>query len=261
MMIAANQRRRLQFVDQRIRRCKLPVGVRLVPHPVEPDSGDIAVIRQQFRKLRIHKVQIAIEVAALGSARRVSRFAQREIIRIMPIELRMIEKQLNALLAAFFGKLLQRIFRIRRRIDDVPLVLLRREHRETVMMLARDRDVFHPRRFRQRNDLRRIELCRIKLRRELFIFNDGHMVLLHVPFAVRRNAVHAPVNEHPELRVLKPFARLEIRLRRLISLRRNWPVRDDHSKSRRDKRKHNKRHSNDFHILLRPANRPRRAAA
>src|SRR2546429_451421 len=40
----------------------------------------------------------------------------------------------------------------------------------------------------------------------------------HYPFPVAQHAVHPPVNEQPELRVLEPSARLEVFLRRRISL-------------------------------------------
>src|SRR6478752_4581592 len=42
VMVAANQRRGLEFVDERVGALELPVGVGLVPHTVKPDASDIA---------------------------------------------------------------------------------------------------------------------------------------------------------------------------------------------------------------------------
>ena len=48
MMIGNNQRGRLQLVDQRVGLVEMPVGVGLVPHAVEPDAADGAVVGEQF---------------------------------------------------------------------------------------------------------------------------------------------------------------------------------------------------------------------
>ena len=52
VMIRDDERRRLQAMDQRVRAIEPPVGVGLVPHAVEPDAADRAVVRQQLGELR-----------------------------------------------------------------------------------------------------------------------------------------------------------------------------------------------------------------
>src|SRR6202040_4179608 len=102
---------------------------------------------------------------------------------------------------------------------DVPLVLLGRKHGKPIVVFARNGDVPHARGLRQRNDLRGAKSSGVELRRELFVFGDGDLLVLHHPFATSRNAVHTPMNKHAELRVLKPLPLLEVGLGRLIVLR------------------------------------------
>src|ERR1041384_2533190 len=100
VMVAANQRRRLKFMDQRIGALELPVGVRFVPHAVKPDASDVAIVRQQFCELRIHEFEIVVEVAALGAPCGFAGLPTRIIVRTVPVELRVIKEELNSLLAA-----------------------------------------------------------------------------------------------------------------------------------------------------------------
>ena len=136
----------------------------------------------------------------------------------MPVQLRMIEEQLDALPVALVGQHFQNILLIGRRIDDVPVILLRTEHGEAIVMLAGDGDVLHARGFRQRDPFRRIVFGGIELRRQFLIFGDGHFAIIHDPFAIAEHAIYTPVNEHAEPGVLKPFARLQVGLGRLVSL-------------------------------------------
>ena len=75
------------------------------------------------------------------------------------------------------------------------------------MMPTRDRDVSDAGAFRERHPFARVELYGIERRREPLVAVDGHAAILHHPFALGQLAVHAPVDEEPELRVTKPCAR------------------------------------------------------
>ena len=46
VMIAADHRGRLQAVNQPVRLGQTPVGIRFVPHAIEPDASDLAVTSQ-----------------------------------------------------------------------------------------------------------------------------------------------------------------------------------------------------------------------
>ncbi len=133
MMIVPHQRRRLQAVDQAVGLLQTPVGGGLVPPAVEPDSGDVAIVRQQLAELIVHEVQIAVELAALRTAGAVAGAAARIVVGMMPVELGVIEEQLHSLLAALLGQHLERILLIGSRVDDVPLGLFRTPHGEAVV--------------------------------------------------------------------------------------------------------------------------------
>ena len=210
----------------------MPIGVRLVPHAVEPDAGDVAIAGKQLAKLRVHIVQILIEIASGRPSRGMPRLPERIVVRRMPIELRIIEEQLDALPVAFLGQRLQGIFAIRRSVHDVPLALFGAEHGEAVVVLAGDGDVFHPRALGQRHPGGGIELHRIELRRQLRILGHRHLAVVHNPFAVAEHAVNAPMNEQAELIVLEPPPRLQVLLRWLIILRADRRCRDDRGEKR-----------------------------
>ncbi len=97
MVIRHDERRRLQAVDQGVRVRQPPVGIGLVPHPVEPSPADGAVVGEQLGQLAVHEVQVAVPVAALGPAGLVSGPAPRPVVRMVPVELRVIEEELETL--------------------------------------------------------------------------------------------------------------------------------------------------------------------
>ncbi len=74
------------------------------------------------------------------------------------------------------------------------------------------------RRFRKRDPFGGIKAGRIELWRQLLIFNDRYLLVVHHPFAVPKHAVDAPVYEHPEPGVLKPAPGLQVLGTRMICL-------------------------------------------
>ena len=179
----------------------------LVPHPVEPDAADRAVVRQQLGELRVHEVEISRPVARLRAPGRMAGATKRRVVGVVPVELRVIEEQLDALPRTLGGERLQRIAGVGRPVDDVVPGRLCREHREAVVMARRDRDVLRTGGLRDGDPFARVELHRVERRRQPFVRVDGHVRVLHHPLAFAELAVDAPVDEHPELRVAKPFAR------------------------------------------------------
>ncbi len=69
----------------------------------------------------------------------------------------MVEEELEALLSALPGKHLERVLFVGRRVDNVPLALLRAPHGETVVVFARNRDVLHAGGFGERDPLGGVE--------------------------------------------------------------------------------------------------------
>jgi hypothetical protein len=104
----------------------------------------------------------------------------------MPIELRIIKKQVDALVVALFRERLQRIFRVRSASNDVPVGNFRIEHRETVVMSRGDGDVFHARRLGQRDPGLGIEFLRIKKLWQVLTFVQLQLAIMKDPLAHRR---------------------------------------------------------------------------
>src|SRR5262249_53228501 len=108
-----------------------------------------------------------------------------------------------------------RILLVRRAIDDVvvgdPAVV----HREAIVVLRRDHDVLHAGVLRDADDLLRVELDWIELRRKRLVLGARDVRPRHDPLAhVLRSlslplagghGVEAPVDEHAEARVTPPL--------------------------------------------------------
>src|SRR5256885_8391502 len=101
MMVRYDERRGGGLMNQRVGLRQPPVRVRFVPHPVEPDPAEWPVVREQLSELGVEEVEVAIPVAALGPAGVVARRATRPVVGMMPVELRIIEEEPDALAPAF----------------------------------------------------------------------------------------------------------------------------------------------------------------
>ena len=116
-----------------------------------------------------------------------------------------VEAEPDALLLAGFGQFGHRIAFEGGRVDDVEGRQLRAEHREAVVMLGGDDDVLAAGLFGQLDPLVGVELRRVELGGELFIFlHRDFLVELH-PFAAAQLAVDSPVDEHAEAGLAPPL--------------------------------------------------------
>ena len=127
----------------------------------------------------------------------------------MPVELGVVEEQLDALPAALVGELLQRIAPKGRPVDDVVRRRGGLEHREPVVVPRRDRDVPDAGGSCEVDPCARVELDGVEGAGEPLVFGHGDLAILHHPLALAEQAVNAPVDEEAELRVLEPLARGE----------------------------------------------------
>ena len=123
---------------------------------------------------------------------------------MVPVQRRVVEEQLDALLLALLGQHRQDVLLVRRAVDDVVVGHLRVEHGEAVVVLRGDRDVLDAGPLDHRDPLGGVELRRVEPRRELLVLGDGDLLVVHHPFALAQDAVDAPVDEHAELGVLEP---------------------------------------------------------
>src|SRR5262245_48893060 len=114
-------------MDERVCLLEMPVCIWLVPHAVEPDPADRAVIGEQLAQLPVHViVEVSIPVAAIGTAvvpwsAVNGGFSARIVVRVVPVKLRVIEEQFYALAMTFVGQHLQRISGVGSALDDVPI--------------------------------------------------------------------------------------------------------------------------------------------
>ena len=223
VVVAAHERRRLEVVDELVGPAEAPVGLGLVPPAVEPDPPDLAVPRQQLAQLRVHGVQVAVPVALLVAAGEAAGPAAREVVGVVPVELRVVEEELDALLVAGVGQHLQHVLPVGRAVHDVVVAHLRVEHREAVVVLRRDRDVPHARGLGHRHPRRRVVLDGVERRRHVpLVLRDREALLLHDPLALAGHGVDTPVDEEPEAGLPEPLARLQVlRPRRVALLRRS----------------------------------------
>ncbi len=129
---------------------------------------------------------------------------------MVPVELRVIHEELDALAIALVGELFERVFAVRRGVNDVVLVLFGGEHGEAIVMARGHDDVAHARLPGERNPLRGIVFHWIELRCELLVLRTGDVAGLHHPLAVAQLAVDAPVDEHAEAGLLEPLAGLQV---------------------------------------------------
>src|SRR5579862_2945476 len=136
------------------------------PDAVEPNASYRTVVGEQLGELPIQEIEITIPVAALGSARELARVAAWKVIRVMPVELRVIEEQFQSLKPAFIGELFHGIAMERRPIDDVVRRGFGGEHRESVVMPRGDGDVSNAGGLCRRDPLARVEFHGVECRRE-----------------------------------------------------------------------------------------------
>jgi hypothetical protein len=216
VMVVADEGGRLQLVDHPVRLREPPVRVRLVPPPVEPDATDLAVVREQLAELAVHVVEVAVPVA-LGRPPAVrARAPARVVVGVMPVELRVVEEELDALPVALVGQHLEDVLLVGRAVHDVVVGDLGVEHREAVVMLAGDGDVLHARGLGHGHPFRGVELRGVEQAGQLLVIGHADAALMHHPLAVGERAVHAPVHEEAELGVLEGAPRLHVGGRGLV---------------------------------------------
>src|SRR2546428_9435035 len=96
--------------------------------------ADDAIVSEQLGELRAHEREVAAPVAVVGAAVVPRRPPAGPVVGVMPVELRVIEEELDAGRMAGVGELLQGVPLERRPVDDVVGRLRSLEHREAVVM-------------------------------------------------------------------------------------------------------------------------------
>ncbi len=120
VVVADDQTARLDAVDMVVDLTQAPVEIgRLIPLPVKPDRSDLTVIGQQFGQLVQHKPVVRVPITLFGSTDAAAGPSKREIVGPSPVELGVVEMELDSLLVALIGKLLDDIALEWRTVNNV----------------------------------------------------------------------------------------------------------------------------------------------
>jgi len=112
----------LKSVYERVSGGELPVGVGLVPHAIEPYPAELAIIGERFAQLRIHEIQVPGPLTVARTALPLAGATQWVVVGMMPVELRVVNEELDVLAMALIGELPDNIFAVWRRIRHVVLL-------------------------------------------------------------------------------------------------------------------------------------------
>ena len=208
---------RLELLDQVVG-CLRGEGIEILDdlrRGVEPDAGDVAVVREEFGDLIVDEFLVDFHIVLLlaGEGEEfavLAHFAKRLTlwgVRVTPVTtVGVIGEEAEALLITLLDEF----------TDEVPLAggvervegsVLGIEHTEAVMVTARKGDVLHPGLESDIGDVIGIKLFGGEGLGELAIFLLSDAVLILHPFALFHEAVDAVMHEEPVLRFAKPFGR------------------------------------------------------
>ena len=117
--------------------------------------------------------------------------------------------EVDALLMARVGQLLDDIPFERGRLGDGEVAVLAVEHREAVVVAGREADVFSARGLDGLDPLAGVERGGIETTGHLAIFLVVDVLVIEDPFAIRQHTVDAPMDKDSELVVLEFFPGLQ----------------------------------------------------
>ena len=190
---------------------------------VEPDDGgEVAVVGEELFELGDGLgVEVGVEVAVLcgvpvvGGGVVVAGLEGGAAGSGPVLVLRVVEAELDALLAALFGEFVEGVAFEGSGGDDVEGVGLGVEHGEAVVVLGGDDDVLHAGGFGEGDDVVGAEAGGVELWGEGFVVGDGDGGVVHDPLAdagdllavpgAGGDGVEAPVDEHAEAGFAPPL--------------------------------------------------------
>ena len=214
---AVDQTVRLQFVDQ--------IGKgpglfrRKVLRRVEPDSSRRTVAGQQFANLGqgfFPQITVQVRFAAFGGDGELPRPFLPYAVRFVPVlAVGVVDAEFQAVPPAAVRQFRDDVPVERRGARDGKIGILRVEHRESVMMLGRENQIFHSGSGGELHPSVRIEIPRIERGCEGLIVGCGDFRKAHDPFAEPGNlppfpdplcdGIESPVYEHSKTGFRKPL--------------------------------------------------------
>ena len=129
MVVVTDEARWLELVDESVLLVELPVEwgwiLVTVPLSVEPDGADFTIVCEQLGQLLIHEVIICRPVLVLpNTADDLLAGTSHWVLVARPVNVRVVEVQLDALLVALVGKLLEHVAAEWCGVNDVVFALL-----------------------------------------------------------------------------------------------------------------------------------------
>ena len=209
MMIVADEAGGLQTMDESILLGQTPVerGVLvLIPPSVKPYSSYLAVIGKEFGELIVHECIVRVPVLLVnGSACTQTCTAKRSVFTL-PVDVRVVEVDVDALAVAFVGELLHDVALEWRSVYNVIVGIFRLEHRESLVVTCGEADILGTRCLYLRYPLLGAEARGIEASSQFGVLLVVEVVVGHSPFAGGEHGVESPVKEYSELGVLEVFA-------------------------------------------------------
>ena len=207
MMVVSYEASGLQTLDEGVLLLESPVEFLLfvVPHSVEPNGSNRAIIGQKLSQLTIHESIILVPIRG-GWVVRAVFAASCRVVCPLPIHVAVVEMEFEPLLSASRCKCFHHIFLVRSGIDDVIRTCLRRPHRKAVVVPAGKGDILCPCLLEELRPFASIKLAWVEACCELRIFVSVDVAIVHHPFSVGQHGVDAPMKEDAELTVLELFA-------------------------------------------------------
>ena len=221
VMVVYDQAAWLQAMDKRILLWQLPIEVRiliLIPPSIKPDTSHLTVVGKKLSKLIVHKLIVALPVSLrIRTASTSTRSSPYSILTI-PVDMRVIKVQSDALLVALISQLLHDVATERSSIYNIIIRILGLEHRESLVMASGEADVLGTRSLDGSHPFGSIKLRRIETACQLSILLVIQVLIGHCPFAGSEHAVQSPMQEDTELIILELLAGFQIFRRWLIML-------------------------------------------
>ena len=218
-MVVYDQAAWLQSMDKRILLWQLPIEIRiLIPPSIKPNTSHLTIVGKKLSKLIVHKLIVALPVTLRVRATCASTRSSPNSILAIPVNMRVIKMQSDALLVALIRQFLHDVAAERSSIYNIIIRILGLEHRETLVMASGEADVLGTRSLDGSHPFGSIKLRRIETTSQLGILLIVQILVGHCPFAGGEHAVQSPMQEDTELIILELLARFQILRGRLIML-------------------------------------------
>ena len=144
VMVVHDQAAWLQAMNHLILLRQLPVEVRiliLIPPSVKPDTSHLTVVGKKLSKLVVHKLIVALPVTLRIRTASTSTCSSPYSILTIPVDMRVIKVQSDALLVALIRQFLYDVATERSSIYNIIIRILGLEHRESLVVASGEADI------------------------------------------------------------------------------------------------------------------------